>query len=278
MTVQYVEQRHRPGMFLGRHVDHDPRPLEFAHPVLPKSALKPVAWQRRIGILDQGEVGSCTGNALTGVLGTDSFGRTAPTQVTVKADAKGVFKAGSYALDEAFALRAYTLNTRLDNVPGEYPGEDTGSTGVACGKTGRALGLLSGYTHAFTMGALKTALQAGPVMLGIPWLNSMFEPRADGTIPVVGSSGLAGGHEIACTAWDGADRFRIDNSWGTSWGDAGSGWFVEADLAWLLSQGGDVTVPVYAPTPGPTPSPTPAGYTAADLAADVRALLTAKGV
>lgn len=256
MPTRLIHQHHRPGQHLGRHIEHDPRSLRFAHGVLPQSALKPVQWTRRIPILDQGNLGSCTGNALTGVLGTDSAGRTAPTSVAVRADSKGVFTAGIHVLDEEFATLAYELNSRLDDIRGQYPPDDTGSTGLACGKTGQALGLLTGYTHAFSMDALKSALQQGPVMAGIVWLNSMFDPASDGTIAVDRSSGVAGGHELVVSAWDGT-RFRLDNSWGTTWGDHGSGWVSEQDMAWLLAQDGDVTVPQYAaaPTPAPTPPP-----------------------
>lgn len=238
---------------LGRHIEHDLRSLNYAHGVLPQSAIKPVQWTRRIAILDQGQVGSCTGNALTGVLGTDSAGRTATTSVTVQADSKGVFKAGTYALDESFALLAYTLNTKLDNIKGDYPAEDTGSTGIACGKTGKQLGLLSGYTHGFSLAALKSALQTGPAMIGIVWLNSMFNPDGRGALSVDKSSGVAGGHELAVSGWDGS-YFRLDNSWGTSWGAQGSCYVAEADMDWLLSQQGDVTVPAYATEPTPTPA------------------------
>lgn len=256
MNISLLPQRSGPRP-LGRHIEHDPRSLAYAHGVLPRSAIRPVQWTRRIPILDQGDVGSCTGNALTGVLGTDSLSRTAPTAVTVKADTKGVFKAGAYGLDENFAVLAYALNTRLDSVKGNYPDEDTGSTGIACGKTGRQLGLLSGYTHAFSLNALKSALQSGPAMVGTVWLNSMFEPKPDGVLSVDRDSGVAGGHELVVSGWDGG-RFRLDNSWGPSWGDDGVCYVAEADMAWLLSQDGDVTVPAWAADPAPIPIPSPA--------------------
>jgi len=254
--TRHIPQQHRPGQHLGRHVDHDPRSLAYAHGVLPASAIKPVAWTRRIPVLDQGQLSSCTGQALTGVLGTDSAGRTATPSVVVIADTKGIFTPGAHALDEDFAVHAYELNTLLDNIRGQYPPDDTGSTGLACGKTGKALGLLSGYTHAFSLDALKSALQQGPVMIGIVWLNSMFDPLVNGTITVDRTSGIAGGHELVVSAWDGA-RFRLDNSWGAAWGDQGSGWVSESDMAWLLAQDGDVTVPAFISAPAPTPVPSP---------------------
>jgi hypothetical protein len=280
--VSVYVQRYQPtDPRLGRHIEHDARSLSYAHHVLPKAALKPVDWTRRIPILDQGQIGSCTGNALTGVLGTDSAGRTATTQVTITtADSKKVFTAGTYTLDEAFAVTAYELNTLLDTIPGAYPAEDTGSTSLAAGKSGQQLGLLSGYTHAFSDSAMKTALQTGPVLIGIPWYQSMFDAATDGTVTVDKRSSLAGGHGLAVSAWDGA-RYRIDNSWGTSWGAKGSGWISETDMTWLLSQGGDVLVPAFTTTPTPSPSPIPAPAPAvADqaLAAAAHAWLTAKGL
>jgi hypothetical protein len=279
-AIHIIDQQHRPRMPLGRHVEHDPRSLAYAHGVLPKSAIKSAEWTRRIPILDQGQVGSCTGNATTGLLGTDSAGRTASTTVTVTAAAaansRGVFAAGTYTLDEDFALKIYRLNTLLDSVPGDYPGQDTGSTGIACGKSLVALGLATGYKHAFSLDALNSALQSGPVLIGIEWLASMFDTATDGRILVDRSSTVDGGHELELSKYDAATgEYWVPNSWGESWGDKGWGYLTTADLAWLLSQQGDVTVPALA---APAPAPVPATPTGVQVAAGVRAALTSMGV
>jgi hypothetical protein len=189
------------------------------------------------------------------------------TTVTVKGVARPV--------DESLAVDLYKMATTLDNVPGSYPPDDTGSSGLGVAKALKTWALATGYTHAFSPAALKSALQSGPAMLGIVWLNSMFDPRPDGTLSVDQKSGLAGGHEIVCSGWDGA-RFRLDNSWGPAWGNAGSCWVTETDMVWLLSQQGDVTVPALVRAPQPTPGP------AADpdvvLALAARSWLTAKGL
>jgi hypothetical protein len=266
----------RPG--LGRIQHHDPRSLAFAHGVLPKSAIRSVSWTRRTPILDQGATGSCTGQALTGALGTDAAGRTASAQVSVTADSKGVFGAGVHTLDEDFAVRAYQLNTRLDNIAGEYPPDDTGSTGLACGKTAKQLGLATGYTHAFTYDAFRSALQSGPVLIGIPWFQSMFDPKADGQL-VVDLSTPVGGHEVMVREYDAAtDEAWIDNSWGSSWGVKGRAYLKGADLRTLLAKGGDVTVLAFTTAPIPTPTPAPAGADDKTLAKAARAWLTAKGL
>lgn len=262
---------------LGRHVRHDPRSLDYAVPELPETAVQSVLWERRIPILDQGQLGSCTGNALTGVLGTDSNGRIATDSVTVKADTYGVFAAGTYKLDEAFAIKAYSLNTRLDSYAGTYPPSDVGSSGLAAGATGKALGLLTGYSHALSVAALKSALQAGPVMWGTVWLNSMFKTDANGFIVVDKASGSAGGHELVISGYDvPSDVFTVQNSWGTSWGDQGLARVHGADMAWLLSQYGDVTAPVFAPVPTPTPV-VPTADADKTLCEAFKAWLAAKG-
>jgi hypothetical protein len=274
-----IPQQHRPGMHLGRHIEHDPRSLAYAHGVLPKSAIKSVEWTRRIPVLDQGQLGSCTGNAGTGVLGTDSAGRTASTTVTITATAAaashGLFTAGTYDLDEAFAVKLYSLATILDGVTGAYPPTDTGSTGIGVAKALKALGLASSYTHAFSIAALNSALQTGPVMIGIPWLASMFDTKSDGRIVVTKTSQLDGGHELELSRFDASTgEYWVPNSWSDSWGVDGWAYFTTADLTWLLSQQGDVTVPQLTTAPAPAPS-APSG---AQVAAAVRSALSGLGV
>lgn len=240
--------RHRP---LGRHVEHDPRSLGYAHGVLPKTAIKTVDWIRRAPIFDQGSLGSCTGNAAAGLLGTDSAARTGLTSATIGANVVPV--------DEDLAVHVYELATQLDSITGTYPPDDTGSSGIGAAKALKKLGLAASYTHAFSLAALKSALQSGPVMVGTVWLNSMFEvhPRT-GFVIVDRKSGEAGGHEYVLSSYDAfALAFRIDNSWSDSWGVRGSAWITEADMQWLLSQQGDVTVPNWATVPTPPPAPTP---------------------
>jgi hypothetical protein len=256
--VQVYVHRYRPvDPRLGRHVRHDLRSAQYAVGVKPRSAIQTVKWARRIPILDQGSIGDCVSNALTGVLGTDSRARTGLTSVTVPADPVGVFDAGTYPLDEAFALRMYSLVTALDAYPGQYPPTDTGSDGLGAMAAAQALGLAVRYLHAFSVSAVKSALQDGPVLWGTLWLNSMFTTDSDGFLVVDRSSGEAGGHELTLTGYNrSTDVYDGDNSWGTSFGIGGSFKIQGSDLKWLLTQGGDITVPVWSVTPSPVPPPT----------------------
>ncbi|MFG2638550.1 hypothetical protein ACGFX8_32980 [Streptomyces sp. NPDC048362] len=247
---------------LGRHVEHDPRSYAYAHGVLPKAAIKSVDWTRRVPHFDQGQLGSCTGNAATGLVGTDSAGRTGQTTVVLADDPNA-----SWPVDENLAVKVYELATQLDNISGTYPPDDTGSSGLGAAKALMKLGLAAKYTHAYSLDALKSALQNGPVMVGTVWLESMFDVDSDGFVVVDRKSTVAGGHEYVISAYN-ADRqaFRLDNSWGESWGVRGSAWYSQTNLSWLLSQDGDVTVPVWATAPVPTPPPSPAPATDPRLA------------
>lgn len=248
---------------LGRHVNHDPRALRYPVGVLPRSAIQSVHWAREVPIFDQGNLGSCTGNAGTGLLGTDNSGQHGNSSVMISdagaAASHGHFTAGTRILDESFAVDLYSLATDIDSYPGEYPPDDTGSDGPSVAAALVLLGLASSYSHAFSIDALKSAIQSGPVMWGTEWLNSMFNPNGDGTLPVDPNSGVAGGHELVISGYDpSSDVFSVDNSWGTSWGLNGSCFVSGTDMAYLLGQQGDITVPNYAIVPVP-PVPVPPG-------------------
>ena len=214
----------------GRHIEHDERSRAFA--VSRTTPVASVLWPRYAPILDQGRIGSCTGNAMTGWLAC------APHCATTAAAAR---------YTEEYAVALYSRATRLDNVPGSYPPSDTGSTGLAVAKAARQLGEIRSYGHVFTTSALLSALQHSPVIIGSVWTDGMFSPDAQGFVHPNGS--IAGGHEwlvrglhYGVTA---DDQYLIaDNSWGSSFGMAGSFRVRLADWETLRSQQADVVVPV----------------------------------
>ena len=72
--TDYVEIFENPSdQRLGRHVRHDPRSWSFAVTPVDVSTLSSVKHQSKIPTLDQGQVGSCTGNAATKCLSYDPF-------------------------------------------------------------------------------------------------------------------------------------------------------------------------------------------------------------
>ncbi|GAB3592091.1 hypothetical protein GCM10027446_12130 [Angustibacter peucedani] len=239
------------GHRLGRHVNHDPRSRAYAH-FARERTLESVRHHRHAPVLDQGDLGSCTGNAMVGAAACDPLFAGLPQRTT---------------LDEDLAVRLYSAATSLDDYAGTYPPTDTGSDGLSVAKAAKAAGLISGYRHAFTLEDALDALQDGPVLTGIDWYAGFDEPAADGTVTISGA--IRGGHEIVVDEYDAATgRIGLTNSWGRGWGVDGRFYMTTSTWAQLLAQDGDVTVLVPATAPPPEPDPDPIPDTATFLDAD----------
>ena len=236
------------GKPLGRHVRHDSRSLQYL--VAADGTVASATWKRDIPVLDQGQVGSCTGNATVGVLGTDPFYATLP---------KGT------KTDESEALVIYSGAEKIDGGVG-YPPEDHGSSGLSVAKEALSLGLIAGYQHITSVSAAQTAIQSGPFIVGTDWYTGMDSPTAAGLVTATGT--VRGGHEYECHEYDAEhDLWWFYNSWGTSYGVEGRFCYSSQTFASLLANQGDATVftPLGVPAPTPTPPPAPAaGITITD--------------
>lgn len=216
----------------GRQIEHDEQSKNY--PAEKGALLREVIWARYTPILNQMRLGSCTGNAGTGLLGTSPFYLSLP-------------KAVQDALNEDFAIKLYEDATVVDGFPGQYPPDDTGSSGLAIGKVLRRRKMIKWYGHAFGIEHTLRALTKRPGITGIPWLNSMFDTDSNGRVKVDRTSGIAGGHEVLVRGYSLTNldpnnlvgRVLCDNEWDTSWGDKGSFEIDVQDYAWLLSQQGD---------------------------------------
>lgn len=214
---------------LGRHQMHDFLPEELEAVVDLLEPIKPVTHVEFEAVFDQGQLGSCTANAALGLLVTAPFGQ------------QGV----RYAEKDAVAL--YEQETKLDDsqIPGEYPPDDTGSSGPWSMMALEKQGKVKTFKHTRAIHTALRLLNGGPISIGVSWYQSMFTPDADSTIHADESSGLAGGHQVCIVANDvERKRIRIRNSWGTSWGDNGHAWLSWDDFELLLKLGGDVVQPV----------------------------------
>lgn len=250
---------------LGRLVHHDPKSRAYPFKAARGTNYRTVQHASHIDILDQGQIGSCTGNATVGALGCDPFYATLPATVV---------------LDEAQAVRVYSLATQRDEFDGWYnieTGEtDTGSSGLGAAKAAKEFGYISGYRHAFSVADALAALQDFPIIAGIPWYSSFEEPDANGVVAIGPTAYVRGGHEICGDGYD-ADKGLVwfRNSWGPMWGKGGRFAMQVATFARLLSEDGDVTVftPLTAPTPVPLPTVDPelaAWWTASKAWANAR--------
>ena len=210
----------------GRHIEHDPASRSFAVGDLAEAPTGDIVWRRWSPILTQ-RIGSCTGNAMAGLLACEPWCHT-PEQ--------------GMAFDEPFAETIYSEATHLDNVPGVYPPDDTGSTGLAVCKAARRRGLITSYRWAFSTRGLLHALQHGPVLLGVAWHEAMVEPDRYGVVRPVGQ--VLGGHEVVCRGVR-AGNLVCDNSWGDDWGPLGGSFLIPIEGGWdvLLHEQADVAAP-----------------------------------
>lgn len=211
---------------LGRHVEHDPR--SKLYPARRAARPRTVLWDHHAPVLDQGELGSCTGNALAQLLNTTKFTASRPKR--------------KY-LDERSAVDLYSVATGLDDIQGTYPPVDTGSSGLGVAKAGVRLGYLSAYQHAFGFDHFLSAIQLQPVIVGTNWHEAMFDTDADGFVKPVGA--LAGGHEYLALGVNMRGQYvTFLNSWGSGWGAHGRFRMRFDSFEVLLSEDGDVTVPI----------------------------------
>lgn len=219
---------------------HDPKSLDY--PIRPclmdrRTVIEdiPKAWSLG-AVLDQGYEGSCVGHGWTAEL----IASPKPDPYT------GPGPGHQYAVD------LYRRAQQID----EWEGEDYEGTSVLAGaKVVTERGLISEYRWCFSIEDVRDAvITSGPVVIGIPWYESMYETRPSGLVEVDGD--LVGGHcllvygyhpgmRISGEDWNARYRvFRWRNSWGPGYGKNGNGLIRYEDLRDLLADWGEAAVSV----------------------------------
>lgn len=223
---------------------HDERSLDYpVREVLSASTpRRKRSWQAHRQRLDQGHEGACVG-----------FGWTAELQAQPAVVGGVSGQIGPYPA-QYFASYLYHKAQQVD----DWPGDDYEGTSVLAGaKAVQAEGYIDSYRWAFTIDDVLDALiELGPVVLGIPWFESMYETRPGGLVEVDGR--LVGGHCITLTGYHPRMRIRGEgwrnrfevcrwrNSWGESYGNRGDGYIRVEDLEVLLwgRYGGEACIPL----------------------------------
>lgn len=215
---------------LGRNVEHPVTNRAFPFVTRTEQPIVTKSWARYGDTLDQGDVGACTGFAAAHCL-----------------NMKPNYVAGEGTRKHTDAMSLYTRATVLDEFDGEYPGQDTGSSGNGVCKAMREAGLITEWRWAFGLDHALQALMHSPIMVGTWWYSEMFYPSATGRLNVSGQR--VGGHEYVITGVKSArDRtLWVQNSWGPYWGYKGRAIMSFADLDRLLREDGDVVIPVGGP-------------------------------
>lgn len=222
----------------GRHVKHDPRSKDYSlkrilddifgdNDIPEKDAL----WKRMCPPFNQGDIGSCTGNAECGLLMTEPF-----------------FVQGRN-LTEDDAVSLYSLATHIDPVDGEsYPPDDTGSSGLDICKAAVEKQYITSYHHSFSFLHTRQYLgSVGPLIIGINWYDSFDTPNSSGVLSLPSSASVRGGHEIEIAGIDNEkQQIQAWQSWGEDWGDGGKMYFPFSVFEQLMDEDGDVTASVTA--------------------------------
>jgi hypothetical protein len=147
--------------------------------------------------LDQGSLGSCTGNATAHCLSTWPFG---------------------LKLAESDAVRIYSLATTLDPFAGVFPPVDSGSDGRSAALAAKQLGYTTvDFGAVDSIERLQVALLSSSCMIGSSWYAGFSSPSSCGEVGISGAN--IGGHQYQIIGWDSVRKiFIMRNSWGSSFG------------------------------------------------------------
>jgi hypothetical protein len=220
MTQQFERPK------LDRRVAFDPRSRAYGiSPYVAGTPLKKTLWEipRQLP-LNQGTEGACVGFGWSALLGVGPIFNVATNR---------------------FAQQFYEDARAEDKRNGVDFAE--GASVLAGARVAKKRGLISGYKWAFGIqDVVNTICAKGPVVLGIPWFDGMYETDSRGLVSVNGS--LVGGHCITATGyWPnhpvfGGNVIQWINSWGPGYGLRGIGYIREMELSYLLSQEGEAVI------------------------------------
>jgi hypothetical protein len=192
--------------------------------ILPDRGLATYKYWYRSLVLNQGNTGTCEGNAWTGWLADGPI--THPSITALKDATAG----------EEYARQLYV--------------EATGDTSLQEGAYTRQLlkvlvgrGLIGAYHAAASVDEIiTTLLRVGPVCFGCDWYSSMdtvVNQYDNSYIFVDEASGVRGGHEfildgINLSPGSGLPYVRMHNSWGVGWAHEGTARITLDDLRKLF--------------------------------------------
>jgi len=149
-------------------------------------------------------------------------------------------------LDMAMADLMYPICTRLDPFPGEFPPDDTGSSGLAACKAAIQLGLGREYRWNFSKRGediVQQVVEGRTVGVGTWWYEGMFTRKPllnrPGQWFIEPTGRRVGGHQYRVRGWDEPLDMFLVRCW---WGLFRDVWIKRAHLADLLADDGDAHV------------------------------------
>lgn len=224
VKVIRVEQKSK---LLGRNVQHDPRSRAFAM-ALP---IDRASWRTKsIRIYDplpnpNQVIGNCTG-----------------CQKAMAFNAYGQRKIGVvHNMD--FANKVYSWASANDPWQGQWPPDDTGSSGLAAAQAAQALGVGGEYRWLFG-GAdeiVQAIMDGMTVGVGTWWYEGLFNRNESGRIEPTGQK--VGGHQWTVRGYDKYRDWVLGRCW---WGEYRDFWIKREHLNDLVMDDGDANVQVHA--------------------------------
>jgi hypothetical protein len=144
-----------------------------------------------------------------------------------------------FTMDSAHNL--YHLATELDPFDGEWPPDDTGSSGLASAKAAKKLGIGGEYRHVFNGadGVVQLIQEDRVVSVGTWWYDNMFTPNEKGIIEPTGPK--VGGHQFAARGYDAKRDLVLIRCW---WGSYRDVRIKREHLNELILDGGDAHIQV----------------------------------
>jgi len=182
---------------------------------------------------DQGDLGSCTGNAIAGAIDLmDNKNYKKHTQVSrlfiyyYERLIEGTVSQDSGAQIRDGIKVGYTYGAPLESL---WPYNVSHFTHVPspAAIADAAKRKITKYQNAADITAVKDALAAGfPVVIGFSVYESFQDPSVANTgimpMPNVNTEQLLGGHAVCIVGYDDhKQHFIVRNSWGPDWGDKG---------------------------------------------------------
>lgn len=196
---------------------------------------RPRSWGIPAIRIDQGREGHCVGFGWTNeLLASPRPDPTAPV-----------------ALAENVAHALFFRARDVDRAAGHWWPD--GASVLAGATATRNTGAIDEFRWAMSVEDVRDAvITTGPVVIGIPWLDGMYDTDENGIVKAEGSE--VGGHCLLVYGYhpakrlpgDWAGRHRVFewlNSWGPSYGREGRGTIHYDDLARLLD-GGEACIPL----------------------------------
>jgi len=228
IEIKQVEQEYP---FLGRQMVHDSRSRLFT----PKGlAVDKTTWRTKsIRLYDplpnpNQRVGNCTGVAKAMQL--NAAGNRNPVRH------RSWWPSTSGIITMLDAEQIYHLNTQVDPWPGEWPPDDTGSSGLASAQSAQAIGWGGEYNWLFG-GAdevVQEVMRGNTVSVGTWWYQGMMNQDADGVIHPTGPR--VGGHQYLIRGYVKAKDLVLGRCW---WGDFRDFYIPRSALNDLIMDDGD---------------------------------------